>query len=134
MKLHLLVNEKGERLSHAITTGSTDDRKPLPKMLENIAGVVIGDRGYISDDLEFSLAEQGVKLITRTRSNMFERVLTNWEQNKLRKRGFIETINDQLKNTLHIAHTRYRSVEAFFVNVLSGLAAYWFKPKKPCIS
>lgn len=132
MKLHIVVNKFGELLAHRITTGCIDDRAPVMNMTKGLTGILIGDRGYISDELEFALADKGIKLITRTKENMlFERVLSDEEKISLNKRGIVETINDQLKNILHIAHTRYRSTSAFFVNVLSGLCAYTFKPEKP---
>ena len=96
------------------------------------SGLLIADRGYISDDLEFGLAKKGIKLITKVKENMsFERVLTSFEKKCLRARGLIETVNDQLKNIFQIEHTRHRSIRAFFVNVLAGLAAYTFRPAKP---
>jgi len=135
MKLHIIVNKYGELLSHRITTGAVDDRTPVLGMTKGLSGLLIGDKGYISDDLEFTLANDGIKLVTRVKDNMcFKRVLSDSEKDSLRKRGFIETINDQLKNVLHIAHTRYRSVRAFFVNVLAGLAAYTLKPDKPSLA
>ena len=42
-------------------------------------------------------------------------------------------INDQLKNTQQIEHSRHRSPRNFMVNLLSGLIAYQLQPKKPCI-
>ena len=51
----------------------------------------------------------------------------------LHKRAIIETINDFLKNICQIEHTRHRSVINFIVNLISGLAAYSFIPKKPSI-
>lgn len=51
----------------------------------------------------------------------------------LRKRAIIETINDELKNIAQIEHSRLRSFDNFIVNLLGGLAAYCFFPKKPTI-
>ena len=51
----------------------------------------------------------------------------------LRKRCIIETINDQIKNICQIEHSRHRSPENFFINLLSGLIAYTFLPNKPSI-
>ncbi|MEG0519119.1 MAG: transposase, partial [Bacteroidales bacterium] len=45
----------------------------------------------------------------------------------------IETINDELKNICQIEHSHHRSFSNFIVNLLSGLAAYCFFPKKPSI-
>lgn len=41
----------------------------------------------------------------------------------LRKRVIIETINDLLKNVCQIEHTRYRCVNNFVINLISGLIA-----------
>ena len=51
----------------------------------------------------------------------------------LRKRVVIESVNDFLKNTCQIEHSRHRSVSNFITNVISGLVAYSFLPKKPSI-
>ena len=48
-KLHLVVNEHGELLNVMLTPGNTDDRQPVPKLLQRLVGKVFGDRGYISE-------------------------------------------------------------------------------------
>jgi len=51
----------------------------------------------------------------------------------LRKRSVIETINDELKNMGQVEHSRHRSFGNFITNMLAGLIAYNFFPKKPAI-
>jgi hypothetical protein len=51
----------------------------------------------------------------------------------LRKRSIIETVNDELKNICQIEHSRHRSLGNFLTNLISGLIAYSFLPKKPSI-
>ena len=41
----------------------------------------------------------------------------------LRKRYIIEVINDMLKNTAQIVHSRHRSVSNFIMNLISALRA-----------
>lgn len=48
--------------------------------------------------------------------------------------SIIATINDELKNITQIEHSRHRSVTGFTVNLMTGLAAYSFFPKKPMIA
>ena len=76
------------------------------------------------------MMKMGVELVTRVKKNMKEKFINPIKQQFLNQRGIIETIIDQLKNILHIDHTRHRSVINMQVNVLSGLLAYVFKPKK----
>ena len=51
----------------------------------------------------------------------------------LRKRSVIETVNDELKNICQVEHSRHRSFGNFITNLVSGLLAYSFFPKKPSI-
>ena len=52
----------------------------------------------------------------------------------LRKRALIETVCDELKNNCQIEHTRHRSQTGFIFNVISGLIAYAYLPKKPSLN
>jgi len=134
-KLHLIVNDKGELLSFVLTPGNTDDRKPVPKLVESkIKGLLFGDRGYISADLAKRLRKHGVQLITRIRSNMKNKLMPLMDKLLLRKRGIIETIIDQMKNISQIEHSRHRSPINFVVNLFAGLIAYCQQPKKPSLN
>ena len=42
-----------------------------------------------------------------------------------------ETINDMLKNTAQIVHSRHRSISNFIMNLISALGAYCFFDNKP---
>ena len=64
---------------------------------------------------------------------MKNKFITILDKMLIRKRSIIETINDQLKNISQIEHSRHRSIANFFVNLLSGLAAYSHQQKKPSI-
>ena len=50
------------------------------------------------------------------------------------KRAIIETVDDELKNICQIEHTRHRSPEGFIVNLMSGLIAYLYVPKKSTLN
>ena len=42
-------------------------------------------------------------------------------------------LNDELKNICQLEHSRHRSFKNFISNMVSGLIAYSFFPKKPSI-
>ena len=75
----------------------------------------------------------GLKLITLIRRNTKPRLMRLWDRVMLRKRFLIETVNDPLKNISQIEHSRHRSVTGFMVNLVAGLIAYTFQPKKPSL-
>ncbi len=49
----------------------------------------------------------------------------------LRKRYVIEIINDLLKNTADLVHSRHRSIHNFLMNLISAMGAYCFFDNKP---
>jgi len=134
-KLHLVVNDQGEIVSFSLTPGNVADsnKQVMLHLVRQLTGYLFADRGYISKDLFLSMLDIGVKLVTGIRKNMKNYLMPLWEKLMLRKRGIIETINDQLKNISQIEHTRHRSPTNFFVNLVSGLIAYQLQPKKPRI-
>lgn len=132
-KLHLVVNHQGEILSFCLTPANTDDRKPVEQLTSNLWGKLFGDKGYVSQSLKQKLQEKGVELITKSRRNMKQKLLDWFDKLMLRKRALIESVNDFLKNTCQIEHTRHRSKANWLVNLLSGLIAYSFLPNKPQI-
>lgn len=134
-KLHLIINDKGEILSFTITQGNTDDREPLKKenFLKAIFGKLFADKGYISEKLARILFVDGIHLITHIRNKMKNSLMEMSDKILLRKRSLIETVNDELKNMCQVEHSRHRSIGNFFTNLISGLIAYSFFPKKPSI-
>ena len=134
-KLHIIINDKGEILNFTITQANVDDRQPLKqeRFLDKIYGKLFADKGYIGKDLMQMLFVDGVQLITSVRNNMKNSLMTMSDKILLRKRSVIETVNDELKNICQIEHSRHRSFGDFLANIISGLIAYSFLPKKPSI-
>lgn len=134
-KLHIIINELGEILNFTITQANADDREPLKKQrfLDKIFGKLYADKGYIGKELAQMLFVDGVQLITQIRNNMKNSLMSISDKILLRKRSVIETVNDELKNICQIEHSRHRSFGNFLTNLLAGLVAYSFLPKKPSI-
>ena len=133
-KLHLVINDRGEILQFCITPGNVDDRKPVPRLANELFGKLFGDKGYISKSLAQTLLEMfDVQLITKLRKNMKGQMMRLSDRLLLRRRAVVETVIDQLKNISQIEHSRHRCVSNFFVNVLCGLIAYCRQPAKPSL-
>lgn len=134
-KLHIIINDKGELLSFAVTQANVDDREPLKNdaFLKEIFGKLYADKGYISEKLQKLLFVDGIELITSIRNNMKNSLMNMSDKILLRKRSVIETVNDELKNICQVEHSRHRSVANFLTNIIAGIIAYHFLPKKPSI-
>jgi hypothetical protein len=133
-KLPLVINEQGDLLACHLTPANVDDRRPVPQLTKDLWGNVFGDRGYISQALFEQLFQEGLRLITRFKKNMKNKLLPVFDKLLLRKRSLIETVNDQLKNISQIEHSRHHSVPNFLVNLVAGLFAYTYQEKKPSLN
>ncbi len=133
-KVHIIISDTGELLAFQFSPGNTDDRVPVQNMAKNLFGKLFGDKGYISKKLFTELYENGLQLITKIKSNMKNKLIELSEKLFLRKRGLIETVNDQLKNISQIEHSRHRSPFNFFVNLYGALIAYTHQEKKPSLN
>lgn len=128
------MNNKGDILNFIITRANVDDRNPLEmdSFIKNVLGKLYADRGYISQKLANIFFVDGIQLIYKLRNNM-KGELSVKDRIVLRKRATIESVNDELKNICQIEHTRHRSFANFLTNLIAGLLAYSFLPKKPSI-
>lgn len=132
-KLHIVVNHLGELVNFCVTRGHVADSQPLEQLCQGLQGLAAGDKGYISTEKADRLEKKGLRLLTRVRRNMKEKVMTGFEKFFLSQRAIIETIIDQLKALCQIEHSRHRKPDNFLVNLVSGLIAYMLRPRKPAI-
>lgn len=132
-KLHLMVNDAGALLAFRVTTAEVDATAPVRRMARGLWGQLFGDRGDIFRALHEGLWAHGLALLPLLRRNMKPRLRRLWDRLLLRKRFLIETLNDQLQNVSQIAHSRHRSLTGFMVNLVAGLIADTYQPKKPSL-
>ena len=134
----LCFKAKGKRtieLNHRLRTYKQKAMKLLcSKEGLKLYGKLVGDKGYIGKHLFERLSVDGIQLIIKLKINMKGALMPISDKLLLRKRVIIETINDELKNILHVEHSRHRIFDNFIVNLLGAIAAYCCFLKKPCIN
>ncbi|WP_410522371.1 transposase [Orientia tsutsugamushi] len=101
-----------------LTHDNIDDRTVVEYLDKTLKGWLFNDRGFISKRLAVLLANHGLELIIKIRSNMKEKVIHHIKTLLLSKRHIIEIINNQLKYLFHINCTRHRFMH-FQTNFLS---------------
>ena len=134
LKLHVVINHKGEIMAVKITPGNIADSTVLDEITQHLSGKVCADKGYIGRALFLKLWQRGLHLITGIRRNMRNHLMLLGDKIMLRKRFVIETVFDILKCEMGLEHTRHRSPVNAMVHVLSCLVAYAYRPGKPSIS
>ena len=133
-KVHVVTDLEGNPYDYVLTPANVDDREPLFELVELLdINILFGDKGYIGKRLFERLFVDGIQLITKLKSNMKGALMSVSDKLLLRKRAIIETVNDELKNIAQVEHSRHRSFDNFVVNLLGGIAAYCYFPKKPTI-
>ena len=131
LKIHLVINNLGEMIAFKITRGNVHDGAAAKSLLLSLKGLAFGDKGYIGKKLFDELLKNGLKLITRKRKNMKEKLVINdYEKQLLNQRNLIETVFDCLKHKYHVWHTRHRSIINAMTNLIAALAAYAIEPLK----
>ncbi len=136
-KLHIIINHLGEITAFCITPGNIADNNEsvLIKLTKKLFGKLFGDRCYlVNEELFKKLYSHGVRLFTKIRRNMKNKLLELKDKRLLRKRGVIESVGSILKESASIEHTRHRSLSGFLGHVFAALAAYSFREKKPSIA
>ena len=134
LKLHVVINHKGQIMALKITSGNTADSTVLDEITRHLRGKLYADKGYISHEVFHKLWQRGLHLITGIRRNMRNHLMLLGDKILLRKRFVIETVFDILKCEMGLEHTRHRSPVNAMVHVLSCLVAYAYRPGKPAIS
>ena len=135
LKYHLVINQNGELMNFYISSGNVSDAnaKVLFLLTKNLKGWLFGDRGYLLNIEKRDLLERDglLHIFSKCRKNMKKQNIGLEPSLWIRKRGVIESVIDITKNTCNAVHTRHRSPENAFTNLLASLVAYSFLPKKP---
>lgn len=121
-------------MAFKITPGNTADSDVLDDISRHLMGKLYADRGYIGKELFKQLWQRVLHLITGIRRNMKNYLMPLADKIMLRRRFIIETVLDTLKSEMGLEHSRHRSPLNAMIHVLSCLAAYAFRPGKPCIT
>jgi len=130
LKLHFVINHKGQIMALKITPGNT----VLDEISQHLRGKLYADKGYISREVFTKLWQRGLHLITGIRRNMRNHLMVLGDKIMLRKRFVIETVLNILKSEMGLEHTRHRSPVNAMVHILSCLVAYAYRPGKPSVS
>lgn len=133
LKLHMVINHKGQIMAVKITPGNVSDLSVLTDITKNLKGKCYADKGYIGKNVFSKLWNQGLHLIHGIRSNMNNYLMPFIDKMLLRKRFLIETVFGILKTDMNIEHSRHRSPINAFINIMACLTAYCYKTNKPAI-
>lgn len=99
---HLLISAAGVITGFSLTPANGSERQALWDVVGAIRGLLIGDKGYVSEPLQQDLLQLDIKLETALRINMSDPRDPSWVKLLKRVRRLIETVIGQLVGRFHI--------------------------------
>ena len=117
-------------MNFIFSSGNVDDRAVVPDLTHRLTGLLLGDKGYISQNLSESLYNRGLKLITGIKKNMHNKFISIVRRCCYKNEMLWKSVFNILKNHFKLQHTRHRSTINACVHTLSTLIAYCLKNSK----
>ena len=130
-KLHLIITDDMDIVSFKFTRASTSDITALDtNFVQNIAGYLIGDKGYIGVNKAKELRKNNVTLITKSRKNMKKTPVLKKILKMLSQRQVVETTFSMLKSKFSLIAQHVRSLTSFFSQALTAIFAHHLHKNK----
>lgn len=124
LRLHIITDLKRKLLSIKFTSANVDERKVVIPMSKEIAGLLIGDAGYISEKLSKEFHQEHKRiLLVKPRKNM-KKIWTKFENLLYGTRMLIELNFRNLKMFHGLITSLPRSVNGYLANYIYALLAY----------
>ena len=105
---HLVISFDGIITAFALTAANVDERQAAWDALDEIAGHLLGDKGYLGRFFALLLQEQGIALWTPVRKGMAPIEERPWTHEMGRVRRRIETVIGQLVERFHMGKVKAR--------------------------
>jgi hypothetical protein len=123
-KGHVIVNLCQQVVGFTLAAANVDEREVLDNMRGLLAGLLIGDKGLLSQARQAELACDGIDLQTPLRDNMVDRRPRQAVQRLLKTRRRVETVIGQLVEFFGFAACRARDLWHLTAKLLRKLLAY----------
>ena len=108
---HLVISFGGVITGLTVTAANIDEREAIFEVIDNIHGLFIGDKGYMSQTLQEALHLQyGINLQTPLRTNMTDHRHPAFVKQLIATRRLIETVIGQRAERLPIEKVRARDL------------------------
>lgn len=108
---HAIIDYSGTITGLIFTAANTDERISMFDLVDHMQGLLIGDKGYISQEVKTHLQDSyGIDLQTPLRSNMKDDRDPLFVAQLMKTRRLIETVIGQLSDHFHIEKVRARDL------------------------
>jgi IS5 family transposase len=123
-KGHVIINLKQQVVGFTLTPANVDERDVLDNVRGLLSGLLIGDKGLLSQAKQAELAQDRIDLQTPLRDNMTDPRPKNVVQRLLKTRRRIETVIGQLVEFFGLAACKARDLWHLTAKLARKLLAY----------
>lgn len=124
-KVYVLMTLEGFITAFTTTPASVDDRQGLRELTENRSNLtILGDKGYVSNELNQELKEKGNCLMALKRSNSKNDYPKSVRQLIFRLRRRIETVFSQLSEQLNAERVPAKSFHGLCTRLVNKILAH----------
>lgn len=132
---HLVISGNGIITGFTLTEANGDEREVVCELVDDIQGLLIGDKGYISKFLSEQLKKKNIQLETPLRANMKDSRPKELVKILLRVRRLIETVIGQLVERFKIekvwARDMWHLTSRINRKLLAHTLCYWLNRNNP---
>jgi Transposase DDE domain len=132
---HLLISDSGVITGFSLTPANGSEREALWDVISPINGLLIGDKGYICQELSKDLKQHDISLQTAFRSNMKDPRSPETVRFLQRIRRLVETVIGQLSERFNIEKVRARDMWHLTSRInrklLAHTVCYWLNRHSP---
>jgi len=123
-KGHVLINLRQQIVGFTLASANIDERAVLGNIGDQILGLLIADKGLVSEPLQTELATDGIDLQTPLRDNMLDPRPKSAVQRLLKTRRLVETVIGQLVEFYDFAACKARDIWHLTSKLVRKLIAY----------
>jgi hypothetical protein len=125
-KGHVIIDLYQRITGFTLTTANVDERTVIPNYIGILKGLLIGDKGYISQKLRLNLQPHDIHLETPLRDNMTDHRPAHLITTLIKTRRTVETVIGQLVESFNITRTKVRSTASLANRIVRKILAYNF--------
>lgn len=124
-KVHALITLEGFITDFEITPASVDDRIGLRDLTDEKSNItILGDKGYVGEELFEDMQKAHICLMALKRSNSKEQYPKNVRRLIFRLRRRVETVFSQLSEQLHAERVLAKSMRGLKTRLVNKILAY----------
>ena len=124
-KVHALITLEGFITDFEITPASVDDRIGLRDLTDEKSNItILGDKGYVGEELFEDMQKAHICLMALKRSNSKEQYPTNVRRLIFRLRRRVATVFSQLSEQLHAERVLAKSMRGLKTRLVNKILAY----------